>query len=58
MWAAPMVGYDLAALSDTLDYPIFISQGGLDFWLLNAMLFSVYSRECGEGKIRDADRRV
>jgi hypothetical protein len=35
-----MVAYDLSALADTFDYAFFIGQQGLEFWLLNTILFA------------------
>lgn len=42
LWAALIVAYNVAAFAMTFNYPLFISQGGLEFWLLNACLFAVY----------------
>ena len=40
VFGALMVAYDLSALADTFDYAFFIGQRGLEFWLLNAILFA------------------
>jgi hypothetical protein len=41
MWAALIFAYSLGALAGTFTSPFFISQGGMEFWLLNAALFAV-----------------
>jgi hypothetical protein len=38
VWAALILAYNVGALAVTFNYPIFLSQGGLEFWLLNACL--------------------
>lgn len=38
-WSAVVFGYNMAAIAVTFNYPLFISQGGMDFWLINALLF-------------------
>lgn len=40
LWAAVLVAYDLGALALTFSYPVFMSQGGLEFWFLNAALYA------------------
>lgn len=42
LWAALILAYNLAAFAVTFNYPLFIGQGGLEFWLLNACLYGVY----------------
>lgn len=43
MWAALVFAYDIGALAITFNYPLFISQGGMEFWLLNmALLVTAY----------------
>jgi len=42
IWASLLFAYNLAALAVTFNYPLFIGQGGLEFWLLNACLFAAY----------------
>jgi hypothetical protein len=41
MWAALVLAYSLGAFAGTFTSPFFISQGGMEFWLLNAALFAV-----------------
>jgi hypothetical protein len=38
--AALILAYDVGAFAVTFNYPLFIGQGGLEFWLLNAVLFA------------------
>jgi len=45
VFGALMVAYDISALADTFDYAFFISQRGLEFWLLNAILFAAARTE-------------
>jgi hypothetical protein len=40
MWACLILAYDVGALALTFNYPLFIGQVGLEFWLLNAVLFA------------------
>jgi hypothetical protein len=42
IWGSLLFAYNLAALAVTFNYPLFIGQGGLEFWLLNACLFAAY----------------
>jgi len=35
--------YDIGAVAITFNYPLFMSQGGMEFWLLNAVLFAAAS---------------
>lgn len=37
-WAGLIFAYDIGALAITFNYPLFIGQGGMEFWLLNAAL--------------------
>ena len=39
-WAAIVMAYSLGSLALTFSYPIFLSQSGMEFWLLNATLFA------------------
>jgi hypothetical protein len=40
MWGALIFAYDVGAVALTFNYPLFIGQGGMEFWLLNATLFA------------------
>jgi hypothetical protein len=39
-WAAIVLAYSVGAAALTFSYPIFLSQSGMEFWLLNATLFA------------------
>ncbi|MEH1928090.1 hypothetical protein [Nostoc sp.] len=39
LWGGLIFAYDIGALAITFNYPIFMSQSGMEFWLLNAVLF-------------------
>jgi hypothetical protein len=38
--ASVVLAYNVGALAMTFNYPLFIGQGGMEFWLLNATLFT------------------
>jgi hypothetical protein len=40
IWGAVMLSYNIAAVATTFNYPFFMSQTGLELWLLNAALFA------------------
>lgn len=42
LWGALIFAYDLGALALTFSYPFFMSQVGMEFWLLNAALFGAF----------------
>ncbi|MBU8896341.1 hypothetical protein KRR26_12035 [Corallococcus sp. M34] len=42
LWGSLLFAYDLGALALTFSYPFFMSQSGMEFWLLNAALYSAY----------------
>lgn len=39
LWGSVIFAYNLGALALTFSYPFFLSQTGMEFWLLNAALF-------------------
>jgi hypothetical protein len=39
LWGGLIFAYDIGALAITFNYPIFMSQSGMEFWLLNTALF-------------------
>jgi hypothetical protein len=39
-WGAVVLAHGIGALALTFSYPIFLSQAGMEFWLLNAALFA------------------
>lgn len=40
LWATILAGYNLGTIAMTFSYPVFVSQTGMEFWLLNALLFA------------------
>lgn len=40
IWAALVLAYSVGALATIFNYPLFIGQGGMEYWLVNAMLFA------------------
>jgi hypothetical protein len=45
VWATLIAAYDVGAIALTFSYPLFIGEFGLQFWLLNALLFATFSYE-------------
>jgi hypothetical protein len=39
LWGGLIFAYDIGAVAITFNYPLFMSQGGMEFWLLNTALF-------------------
>jgi hypothetical protein len=44
LWAIVLLGYGIGAIALTFSYPIFISQTGMEFWLMTTLLFAVAAR--------------
>jgi hypothetical protein len=42
LWGALIFAYDVGAIALTFSYPFFMSQTGMEFWLLNAALFGAF----------------
>jgi len=42
LWASMLVAYDIGSIAITFNYPLFIGQGGVEFWLFNAVLYVVF----------------
>ncbi len=40
LWGGLIFAYNISAVAITFNYPLFMSQGGMEFWLLNATLFA------------------
>ena len=40
LWAAVLLAYDIGAFANTFNYSCFLSQNGMEFWMLNAALFA------------------
>lgn len=38
-WGAVITAYNIGTIMITFNYPVFISQGGMEFWLLNTAIF-------------------
>jgi len=45
IWGAILVAYGVGVAAITFNYPIFIGQGGMEFWLLQAALFAAAHSE-------------
>jgi hypothetical protein len=52
MWAAIVLAYSFGAFAGTFTSPFFISQGGMEFWLLNAALFAVVQKQSESATVR------
>ena len=54
VWAAVILAYDIGALAVTFNYALFISQGGMEFWLLNAVIFTAaaYQQRAGSNRMK------
>jgi hypothetical protein len=39
LWGGLIFAYDIGVVALTFNYPIFMSQGGMEFWLMNTALF-------------------
>jgi hypothetical protein len=39
LWGGLILAYNIGALAITFNYPLFIGQGGMEFWLLNSAVF-------------------
>ncbi|WP_394838050.1 hypothetical protein LVJ94_14155 [Pendulispora rubella] len=44
IWGGVMVGYNIGALAVTFNAPLFMGTPGLEFWMLNCMLFAAVVR--------------
>lgn len=59
---ALVLAYDLGSVAVTFNYPLFIGQGGMEFWLLNACLFAAWCHahvtRAHEGQRRAVPRPV
>jgi hypothetical protein len=47
-WATLVFGYNVGAIAVTFSYPLFVSQSGLEFWLINAALFTAATRSVSQ----------
>jgi hypothetical protein len=44
LFGALVLALNIGAVAVTFNYPVFIGQGGMEFWFLNSVLFVAYSR--------------
>jgi hypothetical protein len=44
-WSAVVAAYNVGVLMITFNYPVFVSQMGMEFWLLNAAIFVAANRQ-------------
>jgi len=51
LWGAVLCASNVAALAVTFNYPIFMSQSGMEFWLLNGCLWVAWKR-AGRPEVR------
>ena len=56
-WAVMIFALDMSVLALTFSYPIFCSQSGMEFWLLNACIFSAVAREEHQAKLARSQMR-
>jgi len=45
LWAAVVFAFNIGCVAVTFNYPLFMGQTGLDFWLLNAALLAAAQTE-------------
>jgi hypothetical protein len=51
IWAALVAAYDVGTIALLFSYPVFMSTGGLEFWLLNTALMRAAAAEEGENQL-------
>jgi hypothetical protein len=51
LWASMLCASNVAALAVTFNYPIFMSQGGMEFWLLNACLWGAWVNRARSNRV-------
>ena len=57
LWAAVIAGYSIGTLALTFSYPVFLSQTGMEFWLLSTVLYAAARTQAWQDmKSRAADR--
>lgn len=49
IWGALVLAYNVGALAVTFNSPLFVSEAGLEFWLLNAALWGAWVASTGSG---------
>ncbi len=40
IWGSLILAYDVGAMATTFNYPLFIGQGGMEFWILNIAFYT------------------
>jgi hypothetical protein len=40
LWSTVILGYSIGAVAWTFSYPVFLSQTGMEFWLLSACVYA------------------
>jgi hypothetical protein len=45
IWGSLILAYDVGAVAITFNYPLFIGQGGMEFWILNTAFYAVTTRQ-------------
>ena len=55
VWGALLFAYNIGVIAVTFNYPIFTGTGGMEFWMLNAALFTAAAHA---GRTERAARRV
>lgn len=45
LWGGLIFAYNIGALAITFNYPLFIGQSGMEFWLLNSTLFTAFHNQ-------------
>ena len=58
LWSGVVFAYNTAALAGTFVFPLFVVQSGLEFWLINACLFSASLDRSGIFKHPASQRRM
>jgi hypothetical protein len=57
VWASVVLAYNIGAVALTFSYPIFLSQAGMEFWLLNALVYSAAcQQQVGPARSRGSER--
>ncbi len=54
-WGAVVLAHGVGALALTFSYPIFLSQAGMEFWLLNAALFAAARHARQRARLLEAE---
>jgi hypothetical protein len=55
LWGGVVFGLNVGTVAVTFNYPIFMSQGGMEFWMLNTALFSAAVASLRQARLRQND---